>query len=231
MIEKRTSPLAARLKPLIFLALVVGVILAVRYFHLQQYLDKERLRQWVAGFGAWGPAVYLIIWTLAPPLLLPGLPITLAGGLLFGPFWGVVYTAFGATAGATLAFLSARYLVRDWVWHKIAGTRLQTLEEKVTQYGWKVVAFTRMVTIFPFFILNFAFGVTGISLRDYVLATFFGMIPLTFAYVYFSANLLDLFQGRLSKELIFGALLVALISLIPLAYRKIRAGRGESMDL
>jgi uncharacterized membrane protein YdjX (TVP38/TMEM64 family) len=223
--------LAARLKPLVFLLLVVGIILAVRLFHLQEYLDKDRLRQWVAGFGAWGPAVYLLIWTLAPPLLLPGLPITLAGGLLFGPFWGVVYTAFGATTGATLAFLSARYLVRDWVRRKIAGTKLQTLEEKVTQYGWRVVAFTRLVTIFPFFLLNYAFGLTGIALRDYVLATFFGMLPVTIAYVYFSANVLDLFQGKLSRELIIGAILLVLITLIPLAYRKIKTRRGELPEL
>ena len=139
------------LRPLLLLLLLAGIILTVRLLHLDQYLEKERLRQFVAAYGVWGPIIYLTIWTLAPPLFLPGLPITLAGGLLFGPFWGVIYTIFGATAGATLAFLVARYLARDWVAGKLAGTRLLSLDEKVAQQGWEIVAFTRLIPIFPFF--------------------------------------------------------------------------------
>jgi uncharacterized membrane protein YdjX (TVP38/TMEM64 family) len=218
-------------KPVFFLLLLAACIILVRFFNLDQYLEKERLRQVVAGYGAWGPVIYLLIWTLAPPLFLPGLPITLAGGVLFGPFWGVVYTAFGATAGATLAFLVARYLARDWVAHKLEGTKLAALDNKVAQQGWEVVAFTRLVPIFPYFLVNYAFGLTRISLSHYVLATFFGMIPLTTAYVYFSANVLDLLRGKVSKELLIGVIMVALVSLIPFAYKKIKAAKGESTEL
>jgi len=222
---------ASPLKPLLFILLIAGMIIIVRVFHLDQYLEKERLRQFVAGYGIWGPIIYLAIWTLAPPLFLPGLPITLTGGVLFGPFWGVVYTIFGATAGATLAFLVARYLARDWVASKLQGTRLATLDEKVAREGWEIVAFTRLIPIFPFFLLNYAFGLTRIPLLHYVLATFFGMLPLTAAYVYFSANVLDLFQGKFSKELLIGVLLLVLVSLIPFVYKKFKAKKGESMDL
>ena len=222
---------ASPLKPLLFILLIAGVIIAVRLLHLDQYLEKERLRQFVAGYGVWGPIIYLAIWTLAPPLFLPGLPITLAGGVLFGPFWGVVYTIFGATAGATLAFLVARYLARDWVAGKLQGTRLATLDDKVAREGWEIVAFTRLIPIFPFFLLNYAFGLTRVPLLHYVLATFFGMLPLTIAYVYFSANVLDLFQGKFSKELLVGILLLALVSMIPFVYKKIKARKGESLDI
>jgi uncharacterized membrane protein YdjX (TVP38/TMEM64 family) len=218
---------ASPLKPLIFILLLAAVIITVRFFHLDQYLEKERLRQFVAGFGVWGPVIYLIIWTLAPPLFLPGLPITLAGGVLFGPFWGVVYTIFGATAGATLAFLVARYLAGDWVAAKLQGTKLASLDEKVAKEGWEIVAFTRLIPIFPFFLLNYAFGLTRIPLLHYVLATFFGMLPVTAAYVYFSANVLDLLQGKFSKELLIGVLLLALVSSIPFIYKKIKAKKGE----
>ncbi len=223
----RPSPL----KPLVFILLVAVIIITVRLLHLDQYLEKERLRQFVAGFGIWGPIIYLAIWTLAPPLLLPGLPITLAGGVLFGPFWGVVYVIFGSTAGATLALLVARYLARDWVASKLRGTRLATLDEKVARDGWEIVAFTRLVPIFPFFLVNYAFGLTRIPLSHYILATFFGMVPVTAAYVYFSANVLDLFQGKFSKDLLIGVLLLALVSLIPFAYKKIKARRGGSLDI
>ena len=223
---RKVSPL----KPLLFLLLLAAVILAVRVFHLDQYLEKERLRQFVAGYGVWGPIIYLLVWTFAPPLFLPGLPITLTGGVLFGPFWGVVYTAFGATAGATLAFLVARYLARDWVAGKLQGTRLLTLDDKVAKEGWEIVAFTRLIPIFPFFLVNYAFGLTRIPLLPYVLATFFGMLPLTVAYVYFSANVLDLLQGKFSKELLIGIMLLALVSLIPFVYKKLKRMKGESLE-
>ncbi|MBM4273939.1 MAG: TVP38/TMEM64 family protein [Deltaproteobacteria bacterium] len=227
---EQTARKTSNLRPFIFLGLLVAIIILLKVFNVQQYLEKERLRQTIAAYGVWGPLIYLIIWTLAPPLFLPGLPITVAGGVLFGPFWGVVYTIFGATGGATLAFLVARYLARDWVEAKIANTRLETLDDRVARQGWKIVAFTRLIPIFPFFILNYAFGITRISLRAYVVTTFFGMMPATVAYVYFSSNILDLLQGRVSKEFLLGAALVALVSLIPWIYKKFKARKGESLD-
>jgi uncharacterized membrane protein YdjX (TVP38/TMEM64 family) len=83
----------------------------------------------------------------------------------------------------------------------------------------------------PFFILNYAFGLTRISLTAYVAATFFCMMPATIAFIYFSSNILDLFRGKVSKELLIGALLVALVSLIPRIYKKIKGKQGESLDL
>jgi uncharacterized membrane protein YdjX (TVP38/TMEM64 family) len=218
------------IRPLIFLFLLGGIVFTVRYFHLQEYLEKERLRQFIAAYGVWGPLIYLTVWTLAPPLSLPGLPITLAGGLLFGPFWGVIYTIIGATLGAALAFLMARYLARDWVEAKLAGTKLMVLDEKVSQEGWKVVAFIRLIPIFPYFLVNFAFGLTRITFWSFTIATFIFMLPLTIAFVYFSSNILDLFQGKVSKELLVGVVLVTLVGLIPLIYKKIKARRGEPLD-
>jgi uncharacterized membrane protein YdjX (TVP38/TMEM64 family) len=218
-------------RPLIFCIMMVVIIVAVRLFHLQEYVEENRLRQFIAAFGIWGPIIYLMVWTIAPSLLLPGLPITLAGGVLFGPFWGVIYTAFGSAAGAALAFLVARYLARDWVAAKLAGTKLIHLDDKVAQHGWKVVAFTRLVPVFPFFLINYAFGLTRIPFFPYTIATFFAMLPLTIAYVYFSAHILDLIRGRISSGFIVGVLLVAIVSLIPWLYKKIKAKQGEPLEL
>lgn len=218
-------------KPLFFLVLIVVVIITVRLFHLDQYLEKERLRQFVAGFGVWGPVIFLIIWTLAPPLFLPGLPITLAGGVLFGPFWGSLYTICGATAGATLAFLVARYLARDWVAAKLAGTRLISLDDKVAAHGWKIVAFTRLVPVFSYTLQNYAYGLTRIRFWPFLAATFVCMLPVTIAFVYFSANILDLVHGHISKELIIGAVLVLLVSLIPIIYKKMRAKTADPLEM
>jgi uncharacterized membrane protein YdjX (TVP38/TMEM64 family) len=222
---------SAVVRLIIFLCLIASMMVAVRYFQLEQYLETERLRQLVAAYGVWGPIIYLAIWTVGPPLCIPATPILMAGGVVFGPFWGEVYVLCGATAGAIMAFLVARYLARDWVASKLSGTRLKALDELVARQGWKIVALSRLIPIFPYFLVNYAFGLTGVSLWSFTFATFFGMFPLTMAYVYFSANLLDLFLGKFSWQVIIGVLLLALVSILPLFYNKIRARRGEELEL
>jgi uncharacterized membrane protein YdjX (TVP38/TMEM64 family) len=213
---------------LILLCLITSVI-AVQYFHLVEYLDPERLRQFGASHRVLLPLLYLAVWTVGP-LFMPGLPITLAGGVLFGPFWGVVYTAFGSTVGAGVVFLMSRYLARDWVAGKLAGTRLMSLDEKVARHGWKIVAITRLIPIFSFSLLNYAFGLTRVSFWPYLAATFVCMLPYTIAFVYFSSNILDLIQGRISSGLIIGVILVILVSLIPIIYKRRKAKAGEPVD-
>jgi uncharacterized membrane protein YdjX (TVP38/TMEM64 family) len=220
---------AAVIRPLLFLLLIAAVV-AVQYVRPEQYLDQERLRQFGASHRVLLPLMYLAVWTVGP-LFLPGLPIILAGGVLFGPVWGVVYTAIGSTLGAALVFLVSRYLARDWVAAKLAGTRLTSLDEKVARHGWKIVAFTRLIPVFSFSLLNYAFGLTRISFWPYLAATFVCMLPVTIAFVYFSSNLLDLVQGKISSGLIIGVILVILVSLIPVIYKWRKAKAGEALDI
>ena len=224
-----TGKKAAVIRPLLFLLLIAEVI-AVQYLHPEQYLDQERLRQFGASHRVLLPLIYLAVWTVGP-LFLPGLPITLAGGVLFGPFWGVVYVAIGSTLGAALVFLVARYLARDWVAAKLAGTRLASLDEKVARHGWKIVAFTRLIPVFSFSLLNYAFGLTRISFWPYLAATFVFMLPSTIAYVYFSSNILGFLQGKISSGLIIGVILVVVVSLIPVIYKWRKAKAGEALDI
>ena len=224
-----TAKKTAVIRPLLFLLLIAAVI-AVQYVHPEQYLDQECLRQFGASHGVLLPLMYLAVWTVGP-LFLPGLPITLAGGVLFGPFWGVVYVAIGSTLGAALVFLVARYLARDWVAAKLAGTRLVSLDEKVARQGWKIVAFTRLIPVFSFSLLNYAFGLTRISFWPYLGATFVCMLPSTIAYVYFSSNILGLLQGKISPGLIIGVILVVVVSLIPMIYKWRKAKVGEALDI
>jgi uncharacterized membrane protein YdjX (TVP38/TMEM64 family) len=224
-----TGKKAAAIRPLLFLLLIAAVI-AVQYVHPEHYLDHERLRQFGASHGVLLPLMYLAAWTVGP-LFLPGLPITLAGGVLFGPIWGVIYTGLGSTCGAALVFLVARYLARDWVAEKLADTRLVSLDEKVARQGWKIVAFTRLVPVFSFSLLNYAFGLTRISFWPYLAATFVCMLPSTIAYVYFSSNILGLLQGNISSGLIIGVILVVGVSLIPAIYKWRKAKAGVTLDI
>ena len=224
-----TGKKTSAIRPLLFL-LMIATVIALQYVHLEQYLDQERLRRFGASHGVLLPLIYLAVWTVGP-LFLPGLPITLAGGVLFGPVWGVVYTAIGSTCGAGLVFLVARYLARDWVAGKLAGSRLASLDEQVARQGWKIVAVSRLVPVFSFSLLNYAFGLTRISFWPYLAATFVCMLPSTIAYVYFSSNIVGLLQGNISSGLIIGVILIVLVSLIPVIYRWRKGKAGEALDL
>lgn len=209
-------------KFVIFALLVVSAFIIFRALGLGEYLEAERLRVWIESFGIWGPVAYIVIYSIAPSLMIPGLPLTVAGGILFGPVWGSVYTLFGATIGASLAFLIARYLGRDWVMSRIEGSRIEELDRKAGEQGWKIVAFTRLIPLFPYNFLNYAFGLTRVGFLDYLWATFAFMIPGVVAYVVFSSSILDLLRGVLSRQFVIGLALVIIVSLIPFIYRKIK---------
>lgn len=160
------------------------VIVIITIVHFRANLAVESIEAWVIGFGLWAPLVFMSVYLIGPPLFLPGSILTMAGGALFGPLWGTVYSLTAATAGATVAFFIARYLISDWVMGKISG-KLKQLVQGVNAEGWRFVAFIRLVPIFPFNLSNYAMGLTKIRGYHYVVATFVCMIPGAFAYSYF----------------------------------------------
>ncbi len=139
---------------------------------------------WVQSLGPWGPIAFIALYNLATVLFLPGSLLTLGGGLLFGLGWGSLYVFCAATLGATLAFLLGRYIARDWVDSKMASNKqFQAIDQAIAREGLKIVFLTRLSPLFPFNLLNYALGLTQVSLRDYVLGSF-GMLPGTILYVY-----------------------------------------------
>lgn len=213
-------------KPLLFLTLLVAAVAGVHLSGAAQYLQQDKLQTLIASYGALAPAIYILIYALAPVLFLPGLPITIVGGIAFGPVWGVVYTITGATIGASLAFLVARYVARDWVASKLTGPKWEKLDSEVAQHGWKVVAFTRLIPAFPFNLLNYAFGLTRISFIPYAVTSLICMLPGCIAFIVFSSSLLGLIKGKISATALLGIALVVLVSLIPVAYRKFKGNQS-----
>lgn len=213
-------------KSILFAGLLAAAVLTARFSGVSRYLEPDAMRAWIEGYGAFAPLVFMLIYTVAPVLLLPGLPLTIAGGILFGPFWGVVYTIAGSTLGACVAFLAARYIARDWVERKLQSPRWRRLDQAVEEQGWKIVAFTRLIPLFPFNLLNYAFGLTRIRFLHYALATFVFMLPACIAFIVFSSSLPDLIQGRISPSFIAGLGLVLLVLLIPVLYRRYRNRKG-----
>lgn len=196
--------------------LVFLVVLVSSAYFLREYLRIDLLVDRIRALGPWGPIAYILLYLIAPPLLIPGLPITIAGGALFGPMWGTVYTSLGATGGASFAFLIARYLAGDWVESKTSGI-LKRIKEGVEEEGWRFVAFTRLVPIFPFIVINYAFGLTRVKFSHYAAASFFCMVPGTAAYTFIGYAGREAALGSKGLLVKIGAALglLILVSLIP----------------
>lgn len=140
--------------------------------------------EWIEGLGAVGAIALILIYILATVACVPGTILTLGAGIVFGVVLGSIYVFIGATLGATAAFLVGRYLAREWVANKIAASdKFQAIDRAVGDQGFKIVLLTRLSPIFPFNLLNYAFGLTGVSLWDYFCGSI-GMIPATVMYVY-----------------------------------------------
>jgi uncharacterized membrane protein YdjX (TVP38/TMEM64 family) len=151
-------------------------------FNPQQWLRNAL--QWIDSLGVFGGIAFILLYIITTVAFLPGSILTLGAGVVFGLVLGSFYVFIGATLGATAAFLVGRYLARGWVAKKITGNqKFRAIDRAVGREGFKIVLLTRLSPIFPFNLLNYAYGVTGVSLRDYFVASV-GMIPGTIMYVY-----------------------------------------------
>jgi len=154
--------------------------------------------QWIDSLGVGGGIAFMVLYVVATVAFLPGSILTLGAGVVFGVVMGSVYVFLGATLGAIASFLVGRYLARGWISHKVEGKRkFAAIDRAVADEGFKIVLLTRLSPIFPFNLLNYAFGVTGVSLKDYALGSI-GMIPGTVMYVYIGSLAGDL--ARIGTE-------------------------------
>lgn len=208
-------------KFLVFISVIIALAVIIKTTGVGDKINPEELREQISSFGIIAPLIFIAVYMIAPAFMLPGLPITIAGGVMFGPLWGVVYVSIGATVGATIAFFIGRYMGRDFIMDKLKNSeKLKELDDQVNTKGWKIVAITRLIPLFPFNLLNYAFGLTSIKARDYIWASFVFMLPGIAAYVIFSSSLLDILKGNISIEFVVGLILLIIVSLIPLVRKK-----------
>ena len=200
--------------------LITGITLAIVY---RDAFDAAELEAWVKDAGPAGPILFMLIYALGAVFFLPGSALTLAGGALFGPVWGTLYNLTGATIGATLAFLIARYLTSGWVEQKTGG-RLKQLKQGVEGEGWRFVAFVRLVPLFPFNLLNYALGLTRIKLSHYLIATYICMLPGAFAYTYLGYAGREAVAGGegLIQKAMLALALLALVAFLPRIIGRLR---------
>jgi uncharacterized membrane protein YdjX (TVP38/TMEM64 family) len=170
-------------KWIFWILVITAMSVAAKILNAQEFLKSSL--DWVRDLGPIGMAVFILIYIAACVFFLPGSVLTLGAGAIFGVVKGSVIVSLASTLGAATAFLIGRYLARTWVAAKIAGNaKFSAVENAVAKEGWKIVGLTRLSPIFPFNLLNYAYGVTKVTLRDYVLASWIGMMPGTVMYVY-----------------------------------------------
>ena len=155
-------------KLFIFILIALGITLGFVY---KEYLDPSSLKIWLENLGNAAPFIFMVIYIIGTVFFLPGSVLTLLGGALFGPVLGTFINLTAATLGAMLSFLISRFLAANWVTKK-AGGRLKQVITGVENEGWRFVAVTRLIPLFPFNLLNYTFGLTKINFTQYSITTF-----------------------------------------------------------
>lgn len=164
--------------------LIVTLLLVVLAFSHVGALVQEALRR-VGTAGPWGPVLFVLFYVLATVFFVPGSVLTVGAGALYGVIWGSALVSLGSTIGAVCSFLAGRYLARGVLIRRFEGdARFDAIDRAVARDGWKIVGLARLSPIFPFTLLNYAMGLTGVRLRTYLWASWVGMIPGTVMYVY-----------------------------------------------
>ena len=208
---------------LLLLASIGSAVLWAGFNHDQ--LNPAVWDAWLSGLGIWAPMVFGTLYAAGTVVFLPGSLFALAGGALFGPVWGALFNLIGATIGAGIAFLAARYLAGDWVERKAAG-RLKQLITGVEAEGWRFVAFVRLVPLFPFNLTNYVLGLTRIGFLPYVVTSFVCMAPGAVAYTWLGHAGREALAGDASA-IRYGLLalgLLAAIVVLPRLYGRMRRG-------
>jgi uncharacterized membrane protein YdjX (TVP38/TMEM64 family) len=168
-----------------WIKIALGLVIALGVLYALSRIDLKPALLRVKDQGVWAPVLYCVLYFFCTVLFIPGSVVTLGAGALFGPVWGTLYVLIGANLGANAAFCLGRSLAREWVKKKLADKpKFKAIDEAIGEEGWKVVGLLRLSPVFPFTVLNYGLGTTGVSWRDYTLASLVGMIPGTFMYVY-----------------------------------------------
>jgi uncharacterized membrane protein YdjX (TVP38/TMEM64 family) len=187
-----------KLRAAVGLALILLFFVAAVVLPVKDWLHSALT--WTAGHREIAWLAFIALYVVATVCLVPGLILTLAGGAIFGLPDGVVLVSIASVAGATAAFFVGRTFARDWISSRIAEwPKFRALDRALDTRGFWIVLLTRMSPLFPFSLLNYAYGVTAVRPRDYILGSWIGMFPATMLYVYVGSAAASLTQALSGK--------------------------------
>jgi len=212
----------------VLVAALAGLWFAAQALGLQlSDLTPERVRGWVLSFGPWAPLVYVLVYG-QPIVPLPASIMTGIGGVAFGKGWGTLAALGGATLRASTQFLVARLLGRDAVAKLLKG-RVASLDQRIGENTFKAVLLIRLIPNFPFDVQNYGLGFSRARFLPYALATFIGMLPGCFAFVYLGYSLTD---PKQIWKLLVAILMIVAVMFLPRFLKRPAppdpsAGRGQ----
>ncbi|CAN5361383.1 hypothetical protein BH18GEM1_BH18GEM1_03470 [soil metagenome] len=181
--------IVARSKQYLVVFALSASLLTVAFFALPVSEWMTALLKWTAGRGPWTAVLLGALWIPAALLLVPGSLLTLGTGFLLGVVWGVVTVSIASTLGAAAAFMVGRTFGREWVSRRVERRpRFRAVNHAVGREGFKLVFLTRLSPLFPYNFLNYAYGLTGVPFRDFLLGSWLGMLPGTILYVYLGSG-------------------------------------------
>lgn len=175
-----------------FLALLITIVVGLAIPAVRELLlhTVGQVLAVVEKLGPWGPVILALVYIVASVAGFPGLPISLGAGFLFGPYRGTAAASIGSTLGAAAAFLVGRTLARHLVEARVAkDARFRAIDHAVARQGFRIVLLIRLAPVFPFNVMNYAFGLTKVRFRDYFFASWIGMFPATAFNVYIGSLL------------------------------------------
>ena len=207
-------------KRLLFVSIVLmmGVWMVYTY---QNDLSSVDFRVWLDGLGWMGGVFFILLYALSVVFFLPGVIMTLVGGGLFGLWLGVLINLVGATLGACISFLIARFVMGE----KLKKSSPGRLQYVIEAEGWRFVVFSRLIPFAPFFLLNYAFGLSKVSFSQFLTATFVGIIPGVFVYTYIGYAGWEILTGsaELLKMGLLGFGLLVSFLFLPALIRSVRS--------
>jgi uncharacterized membrane protein YdjX (TVP38/TMEM64 family) len=174
---------SALLRLIALVAIVIALFLAMKFLPVQHWLRS--FNAWVAQMGVAGIFIFICVYAIATVLLTPGSILTIGAGFAFGLWKGFLAVSAGSTLGAALAFLVARFIAREKV-EAIAqrNEKFRRIDNAIGREGAKLIFLLRLSPVIPFNLSNYFYGLTSVKFWSYVLASWIGMIPGTFLYVY-----------------------------------------------
>jgi len=183
MTDETLAAKSALARLLVLIAVVIALFLAMRFLPVQQWLRS--FNNWVGQMGVVGIFIFIGTYALATVLLAPGSILTIGAGFAFGLWKGFLAVSVGSTLGAALAFLVARFIARDKI-EAIAqrNEKFRNIDEAIGKQGVKLIFLLRLSPVIPFNLSNYLYGLSAVKFWPYVLASWIGMIPGTFLYVY-----------------------------------------------
>ena len=200
---------------------LIGLATAIFTTPLKQVFNQMFLVEYLQANKCCVIIPFIIVYTILTIIGIPGTLLTVAGGIVFGIWWGTLWSVIGATLGALGAFLTARYLLRDFIKQKFKNSKILTkCNQAITTQPINFVLAIRFAPISPFNVVNFLFGLTPIHWLSYTLATFFGIIPGTFAYTWLGTSGVAALDGKNNWSFFLALSFLTLLSIVPFLFKK-----------